>query len=109
MSLTKYSLIATLRNHLPAFSINQDWIEASLGYPIINDLARYLCEEALCGNYDEVKRGLDFLRLCAKGGDSYTRDLVHECLDTLFSSCDQIAEMQIRFGAEIEALRRGVE
>ena len=104
MQITKHTLIKGLKDEVPGFVIDPDSAEDGLGYPIINDLARYICQEADVAYWtsdasgsDEVKRAILFLERCLERGDQYVRDLVHECLDTL-RSCSRITQIQPDFG-----------
>ena len=105
MRVTKETLIDSLRTALPGFEINSEFAEDGLGYPIFNDLARYVCDQAQVGDFDEVKDSLAFLELSLQGGDAYIHDLVLECLETLVS-CKEIGSIKQHFGARVEDLSR---
>jgi hypothetical protein len=105
--ITKDTLIKTLQAEVPSFVIDPDWIEEALSYPIINDFARYICQEAdiafyihEADSYDEVKKALRFLEMGLEAQDPYMRDLVHECLETLLS-CNRIPEIKVYFGPRV--------
>jgi hypothetical protein len=40
-------------------------------HPIVNDLARYICDQAGLDEFDKVRNGLEFLEVGLKLGDSY--------------------------------------
>lgn len=46
IQITRDNLIDRLQNSVPDFSINPDWRDGTLGYPITNDLARFICDRA---------------------------------------------------------------
>jgi hypothetical protein len=100
INVTKESLLHALRIALPGFEINSEWAEEGLGYPIFNDLARYICNQAELGDFDEVRNSLAFLELSLQGGDAYIHDLVVECLETLVS-CKDIESIKQHFGSRI--------
>jgi hypothetical protein len=105
-SITRQTLVSALQSMLPNFKIAPDWTGdpgGDLGYPIINDLGRYMCQQAGYGDDEEVARGLDFLEACLKDGDSYIQDLITECLETL-SSCEYLPVILSRFGAKTRAV-----
>jgi hypothetical protein len=80
--------------------INPEWLEDELGYPIINDLARYVCEQARLRDFGEVRSSLAFLETGLERGDSYIHDLVGESLETLFS-CHEIESIRPSFGPRV--------
>jgi hypothetical protein len=98
--VTRDTLLRNLRTALPQFEVNPDWSADNLTYPIINDLARYICEQASYGEHEEIKQALQFLELCLTEGDSDVRDLVHECLDTI-NSCVHIEQIKVHFGTQV--------
>jgi len=101
MNINKETLIQALANAVPGFKPDELWADESLGYLIINDLARYICNRAEYAKYDddEVRAALDFLEACLLKGDSYVKGLVHECLETL-ASCSSISEIKKYFGVQ---------
>ena|ERR1700676_3184140 len=84
--VTRENLIDSLRLALPGFEIKSEFAEDELGYPIFNDLARYVCDQARLGDFDEVRNALSFLELSLEGGNAYIHDLVVECLSVSFAS-----------------------
>jgi hypothetical protein len=70
-AITRNNLLDSLRRMAPGFQINPDLKEDSLGYPIVNDLARYICDQAGLDEFDKVRNGLEFLEVGLKLGDSY--------------------------------------
>jgi hypothetical protein len=102
-TITRDTLVSALQSMIPEFKITREWTsgpDGDLGYPIISDLGRYICEQASYGDYEELQRGMYFLEVCLENGDSYTRDLVRECLETLYNSCQYMAEIAPRFGSQ---------
>jgi len=82
--ITRDNFIDSLRTMMPNFEIDPLWVEDDpLDYPIINDFGRYVCEQMRSGNIDELKNGIGFLERLLESRNSYLRDLVHECLETL--------------------------
>jgi len=98
--ITRSTLVESLRRIVPEFEINPDWLEDDLGYPIVNDLARYICDQARLPDLNRVKNGLAFLEAGLEFGDSYVHDLVHESLETLLS-CDHILVIKAHFGPRV--------
>ena len=105
--ITKDTWIKTLQAEVLAFVIDPHWVEGVLGYPIINGLARYICQEAdiafyihEADSYDEVKKALRFLEMSLEAQDPYMRDLVQECLETL-ESCNRIPQIKANFGPRV--------
>jgi hypothetical protein len=107
-AITRNNLLDSLRRMAPGFQINPDLKEDSLGYPIVNDLARYICDQAGLDEFDKVRNGLEFLEVGLKLGDSYKHDLVHESLETLFS-CERINVIKSQFGPFKSAPQPGRE
>ena len=101
--ITRANLIESLRVLVPKFEVNPDWLKDELGYPIINDLARYICDQAKLEDLDEVRSGLAFLEMSLESGDSYIHDLVLESLETLIS-CDEIGSIKSYFGPRVHDL-----
>ena len=83
MLITPESLIAELRQAVPHFNLNAEWAEDNLLYPIINDFARYIIEQADWGDQDELKASLRFLERCICDGDPRVHDLGDECVGSL--------------------------
>jgi hypothetical protein len=98
--ITESNLIDSIRLVVPKFDIDQDWVDDILGYPIINDLARYICDRARLEDFEEVKSGLAFLEMGLEDGDSYLHGLVHESLETL-QSCQHIESIKKYFGPRV--------
>ena len=103
MIINKETMIEELRDAVPEFVIDPDWVPQKLGYLIFNDLAQYLCEQAQFSDWKAAKQGMDFLERSLEGGDPYMRDLVHEVLETLLS-CDQVSEVKQNFGPRTRVL-----
>jgi hypothetical protein len=104
-TITKDTLVRALQSMIPEFKITPEWTgpEGELGYLIMSDLGRYLCEQASYSDYEELQRGINFLEVCLENGDVYIRDIVRECLETLYNSCEHIAEIIPRFGVRTRA------
>jgi hypothetical protein len=100
--MTRETFVNDLRSAVPEFEIDVLWAEDNLGFPIINDFARYTCETAAIDPKD-VENALHFLEKCMKEGDSYIHDLVHECLESL-SSCPNIDSIKSIFGPLVKNL-----
>jgi len=103
-TITKDTLVTALQSKIPQFKIDPDWAagpEGVLGYLIINDLGRYICEQAYWADDEELKRTLEFLELCLENGDSYMRDLVAECLEAVWS-CEHVKEIVPHFGPKTQ-------
>lgn len=98
--ITRASLISSLRAEVPEFKVNPEWVDDQLGYPIVNDLARYICEQAGLQDFAQVNRGLSFMEKCLVEGDTYSRDLVLEGLETLLS-CRNVAAIKSLFGPHV--------
>jgi hypothetical protein len=105
MRVTKENLIDSLRVALPGFENKSEFAEDVLGYPIFNDLARYVCDQARLGDFDEVRNSLAFLEVSLQGRDAYARDLVLECLETLVP-CKDIELIRQHFGSRTVNLWR---
>ncbi len=99
MYISKETLISSLRRAIPMFEPNPEWVDNQLGYPIINDLARYTCEQAKSEQFDEVQKVLAFLETSIEAGDPYIEDLALEYLETLLS-CERIAAIKTYFGPQ---------
>ncbi len=97
MGISRDTMIAELRAAVPGFTIDADWVPDNLGYLIVSDLARYICDQALLSDWEEVKKGTGFLEKSLEGGDSYMRDVVHEFLEALLS-CPHAGEIKQYFG-----------
>jgi hypothetical protein len=104
--ITKDNFLTVLRDQLPQF--NSDWATENIGYLIINDLARYVCSEACAYEEIEVSKAITLLDTLQKEGDSYIKDLVYECLESL-TSCERYAEIKKHFTAELSAISQKVE
>jgi hypothetical protein len=102
--ITRDNLVGSLRIVVPGFEINPDWLDGDfgdpLGYPIIDDLARYICDQARLADFDQVRNGLAFLEGGLESGDTYILDLVHESLETLLA-CDNITAIKAYFGPRV--------
>jgi len=103
MTINKDTLLNELNSAVPDFVIDSDWAQDKLGYLIISDLARYLCEQAELSEWKIVKQGMDFLERSLEAGDPYMHDLVHEALE-VFLSCSEVGEMKKHFGLRTQAL-----
>jgi hypothetical protein len=101
-NMNRETFIQALVSAVPGFKPDSDWVAESLCYPVVNDLARYVCEEA-DRDGDGVESALKFLETALSQGDLYIRDLVHECFDTL-DSCGKISEIKKHFGPQTLAL-----
>jgi hypothetical protein len=101
--ITKERLISVLREQLPEFPLNDDWIPDVLGYPIINDVARFICDRAQGKCIDELTRAVSLLDMLWREGDPYIKGLVHECLDTLLS-CNELALVEQHLSSELRTI-----
>ena len=90
-------------HQLPGFEIDPKWVPDNLGYLVVNDLARYLCEQASLADWENVRQGTAFLERSLEGGDLYVRDLVHEALEALLS-CDRVSEIKVHFPKRLRTL-----
>ena len=61
IQITRDNLIERLQNTVPDFSINPDWRDGTLGYPITNDLARFICDRAGIEEFEQVRTAIRFL------------------------------------------------
>ena len=86
MTITNESLIEELRRALPQFKLNEAYVEDQLMYPIMNDLARYVVEQSEWDDENELRASLGFVERCVSEGDSYVRDVAHECIESLSTS-----------------------
>jgi hypothetical protein len=98
--ITRDNLIERLQSAIPDFAINPDWRDGALGYPIINDLARFICDRAGVNEFEQVKNAVRFLEMGAETGDEYVRDLVSEALETL-ATCQHVPAVQSYFGPRL--------
>jgi hypothetical protein len=98
--ITRDNLIEQLHNKIPDFSINPDWRHGVLGYPIINDLARFVCERAEIKDFEQVRKAVGFLEMGLATGDEYVRDLVSEALETL-AGCEYVPTVLVYFGPRL--------
>lgn len=101
--ITRSNLIERLQNTVPDFAINPDWRDGTLGYPIVNDLARFICDRAGKEEFEQVKSAVRFLEMGFETGDEYVRDLISETLETL-AGCDHIPAVQAHFGPRLLGL-----
>jgi hypothetical protein len=95
--ITRDNLIEWLHNSVPDFAINPDWRDGTLGYPIMNDLARFICDRAGTEEFEQVTSAVRFLEAGLEIGDEYVRDVISEALETL-AACDHITAVQGYFG-----------
>jgi hypothetical protein len=105
--ITHRNLVEQLQSTVPDFSINPDWLEGVLGYPIINDLARFICDRAEVGDFEQVRSAMRFFEMGIEDGDEYVRDLVLEALETL-SACQHIPAVRKYFGPRLLDLWRTI-
>jgi hypothetical protein len=101
--ITRDNLIARLQNTVPDFAINPDWRDDNLGYPIINHLARFICDRAGMEDFEQVRTGVRFLEMGLEGGDEYVCDLVLEALETL-AACQHFPAVQGYCGPRLRDL-----
>ena len=59
--MIKESVLQELQNSVPEFHLNPDWVEEPLGFPAINDFARFICSEADASQWDEVRKSVQVL------------------------------------------------
>ena len=100
IQITRDNLIERLQNAIPDFSINPNWRDENLGYPIMNDLARFICDRAGMEEFQQVRTGVGFLEMGLECGDDYVRDLVSEALETL-AACQHVPAVQPYFGPRL--------
>jgi hypothetical protein len=98
--ITRDNLIERLQNTVPDFSINPDWREGTLGYPIMNDLARFICDRAGIEEFEQARSAIRFLEMGLETGDEYVRDLVSEALETL-AACQHVPSVEAYFGPRL--------
>jgi hypothetical protein len=98
--ITRNNLVERLQSTVPDFAINPDWLDGVLGYPIMNDLARFICDRAGADDFEQVRRAIRFLEMGIEEGDEYVRDLILEALETL-AECPQLAAVQACFGPRL--------
>ena len=98
--ITRNNLVERLQSTVPDFLINPDWLDDVLGYPIMNDLARFICDRAGADDFAQVGSALRFLEMGIEEGDEYVRDLVLEALETL-AACPHLAAVQAYFGPRL--------
>ena len=103
MPISNENFIAMIREAVPQFAVDAEWVKSNFTYLVVNDLARYICENASDCNTDEVKKSLHFLEACLEEGEPFLRDLIHEGLETLVS-CKGIAEIKENFGPRVQLL-----
>jgi hypothetical protein len=100
IQITRDNLIERLQNTVPDFSIDLDWRDGTLGYPITNDLARFICDRAGIEEFEQVRTAIRFLEMELENGDEYVRDLVSEALETL-AGCQHVHAVQAYFGPRL--------
>ncbi len=83
MTITRETLVAELRLTLPHFRVDEAYADEGLEYPIIGDLARYVVEQSDWGDEEELRACLAFVERCFAEGDSYVRDLAHDCVESI--------------------------
>jgi len=103
--ITRNNLVARLQSTVPDFAINPEWLDDVLGYPIMNDLARFICDRAEVDDFEQVRSAIRFLEMGVEGEDEYVRDLILEALETL-AVCPQLAAVQAYFGPRLLDLSR---
>lgn len=103
MTITRKTMQTELRTSVPDFVIDPEWAGDNLTYLIINDLVRYLCEQAQLSNWDILRQGLGFLERSLEGQDSEMRGLVHEALES-FLECALVGEIKNCLGPQTLAL-----
>jgi len=107
IQITRDNLIERLQKTVPDFSINPDWRDDNLGCPIINDLARFICDRAGRKDLQQVRTGVEFLEMGLECGDEYVRDLVAEALEIL-AACRRVPAVQPYFGPRLLHLRGSI-
>jgi len=104
MIVYRDTLISSLSTSIPEFDIDPDWIEGPLGYPLINDLARFALKQIATGNTNAIERIGAFLEGALQSEDGYLEDLVLEFLDNL-RTCDKaVAVIAPHFGQQTRSL-----
>jgi hypothetical protein len=103
--MTRNTIFEEVEKCLPQFRINAEWIKDKLGYPLINDLARHICEAAVDCRSEQVREGMAFLERAVGEGDDYVRDLVWEGIETLVS-CESATVIRHYCGPLTTALWR---
>lgn len=101
--MTRESILQELQNSVPEFALNPEWVEESLGFPAIADFARYVRSEAEVGQWDEVRKSMQFIERALTEGDNYVCDLVFEFLEAL-DSWDAIEIVKEYFGSKTLAM-----
>jgi hypothetical protein len=100
--MTKDTVLSELQKAVPHFRVNPEWLENGLAYPAINDLARFICSKTEPLESEDVDVALAFLERALSDGDTYVRDLVIECLETI-NSCKSIHMLKDRFPPGLRA------
>jgi hypothetical protein len=103
MLITPELLISELRQAVPHFKVDELWVEDSLLYPIINDFARYIIEQAEWEDADELRASLQLLERCISDGDPKVHELAHECVESLVSG-NRTEEIKAAMGPNTLAL-----
>jgi hypothetical protein len=113
MLITRENILSEIQRYVPNFRIDPDWLEDGLTYLVINDLARFICSEAEvlefvnsekeAAELSQVPASMSFLERALGDGDSFVRDLVFECVETL-ASCEQIDQIKKYFGPKVRDL-----
>ena len=98
--ITRNNLVEQLQSKVPDFAINPDWLDGVLGYPIMNDLARFICDRTEVDDFEQVRSAIRFLEMGIAAEDEYVRDLILEALETL-ATCPHLAAVQAYFGPRL--------
>jgi hypothetical protein len=99
--IPRRSLTKELRLAVPDFVIDPE--SADLEYVIICDFARYICDRAKTNDFKAVQQALDFMEEFVSLGDSNSRDLVAEGLESL-RVCDHFEGINKYFKPKLSAI-----
>ena len=96
-------VISEIRWRVPFFQPTPEWVEDNLTYPVIGDLALYICACQQQGIYDEMQQGLNCLEFILGSGYSDAHSLVLDCLEGL-RECASHSEIRAELPSELSKL-----
>ena len=99
--IPRRSLTKELRLAVPDFVIDPE--SAELEYVIICDFARYICDRAKTNDFKAVQQAIDFMEEFVSQGNSNSRDLVAEGLESL-RACDRFEGVSKYFKPKLSAI-----
>ena len=101
--IPRRSFVERLRAAVPHFIPDAEMLGDDLDYVVVCDFARYICARASSGDWETVKKGVDFLEEYVAQGGSYSRDLVLEGLESL-AACENRERIKAYLGPKVLAL-----